>query len=203
MVAIRGSNNKENFVADFKAFQHALEDYRKYCADCEVEIGFYNVWNSLHPGVLDELADLGCGPGLETNVIHVTGHSLGASVATLAAAHFYALGFDVRSGYFFESPRLGNAAFKTWFDQTFKDKKMFRTSHQRDPVPDVPQAYLRYAHVGREVFFANSDKDSYNVCEDDYECEFYKPTLRVNTNDHCHNPVVKGGDFCFCNGWAQ
>ena len=50
--------------------------------------------------------------------VYVTGHSLGAAMAVLSAAHLQTQeGVNVDEIYTFGLPRVGDAAFSTWFNQ--------------------------------------------------------------------------------------
>jgi hypothetical protein len=68
----------------------------------------------------------------------MTGHSLGAAIATLAADRYG----DIQGLYTFGSPRVGDAAFK---DDFFVNT--YRLVHNNDVVTKVPPAGL-YVHVG-------------------------------------------------------
>jgi len=70
--------------------------------------------------------------------IWMTGHSLGAALATLSAGRFDA----VQGVYTFGSPRVGNEAFKENFDT-----KIYRFVNNSDIVPRVPPPG-KYDHVG-------------------------------------------------------
>merc|ERR1712146_444070 len=99
--------------------------------------------------------------------LFVTGHSLGAAVALIAAysLHFD-LGFEVGGAYTYGSPRVGNqqltsfiggksapAGFPTW-----------RITHGRDPVPHLPPRWVGFEHVSTEVFLP-FDNRSHVVCD--------------------------------------
>lgn len=207
MVAFRGSNNYANFVSDALALHINLTDPFHHehvhpCYDCTVEEGFHNVYHSLAKGVFNALSELGCGPNRD---VFITGHSLGAAVGTIAAAHLDAAGYNIKAAYLFESPRVGNKKWARWFMQELGDRDIFRTSHRKDPVPDGPPTWMDFEHIGREVFFEHSGtaEDPFYVCEDDYECEHFKSSHRLSTGDHCKMPLVPGGDFCFCEKFEQ
>jgi len=205
MVAFRGSNNLANFLADAEAWTvpvvHLHND--STCEDCRIENGFHGVWSGLAPYIFANLEAFGCGPLMPSNNIFITGHSLGAAVGTLAAAHLRFRGFAVKSAYLFESPRVGNDVFKTWFDRIMKGTDVFRTVNQADIIPDVPYTWMGFEHVGKEVFFHSDDPTDYRVCEDDYECEQFKPNVRASVADHCQLAVVPGGDVCFAEKWVN
>ncbi len=82
----------------------------------------------------------------------LTGHSLGAALATIAAAKATELpGFDLRGLYTFGSPLVGDKAFKTYFETALR--KAFKTDyyrfvHQQDIVTTVPPSAFGFAHVG-------------------------------------------------------
>jgi triacylglycerol lipase len=88
--------------------------------------------------------------GRSAPTIWLTGHSLGAAVATLAAAR---LGDKVRGVYTFGCPRVGDATFRKSFDAALEDR-CWRYVNDHDIVPQVPpEGVLGYDHVGRLVYF--------------------------------------------------
>ena len=54
-----------------------------------------------------------------TAKISVTGHSMGAAVATLCAAHLTYLGYKNFIFYTFGCPRVGDELFVKWFDEAY------------------------------------------------------------------------------------
>ena len=74
--------------------------------------------------------------------IWITGHSLGAALATLAADRLR----DVQGLYTFGSPRVGNQQFRDRFSV-----RAFRVVNGRDIVADVPPKGP-YRHVGEHVW---------------------------------------------------
>jgi hypothetical protein len=95
----------------------------------------------------------------------VTGHSLGSAVGTLATALANTIDkdgaplFETVRGSVSASPRVGNPAFKEWFDR-LQDKKgndlgqrFWRLRNTSDGVPDLPPVGLGYTEVGFDVTF--------------------------------------------------
>ena len=81
---------------------------------------------------------------MDADVVHCVGHSLGAGVATLMAAHYARLGKAVKL-YTFGCPRVG--AFQTFSAMQSKIGKhnIIRTAHDLDPVTLI--APFPYIHV--------------------------------------------------------
>ena len=81
---------------------------------------------------------------MDADVVHCVGHSLGAGVATLMAAHYASLGKAVKL-YTFGCPRVG--AFQVFSAMHSKIGKgnIFRTAHDLDPVTLI--APFPYIHV--------------------------------------------------------
>ncbi|HEX4277171.1 MAG TPA: lipase family protein [Bryobacteraceae bacterium] len=117
-------------------FTSGMEFAQEWCEDAlslpleplgagRVHLGFFGAWKALREAAIDAAAKTGA-PAANGRVI--TGHSLGAAIATLCWAD---LGGDLMS---FASPRVGDPAFGTalWNGQTV------RVINAPDIVPDVP-----------------------------------------------------------------
>jgi|LWDU01.1.fsa_nt_gi hypothetical protein len=88
--------------------------------------------------------------------VYFTGHSLGAALATLAAAR---LGDSVHNdiiGYTFGSPRVGNADFKKAFKPKF-----YRFRNNNDIVTRHPMEFVGFTHIGHFNYFDASGKHSH------------------------------------------
>ena len=144
IVAFRGSEiwKKEGkfdlnrVMADFKAdFDIRLADWPP---GGKVHQGFMaalaEVWSDLLP-YITQLDGKGC-------KLWVTGHSLGASLATLFASRYG----NVQGVYTFGSPRVGNDAFKENLDAN-----IYRVVNKDDIVARVPPPGT-YVHVGKLKF---------------------------------------------------
>ena len=69
----------------------------------------------------------------------VTGHSLGAAIATHTVAYLITSNHNVVSFYNFGSPRVGDKAFSSWFNKIYgPSRPKYRVTHGRDPVPHLP-----------------------------------------------------------------
>ncbi len=90
--------------------------------------------------------------------IYVTGHSLGAAVATLWVASQSETPNRIAGFYTFGSPRVGTSKFAKTFDSLFKDKT-WRFQNKRDIATRVPKIAR---HVGNLLYF-----DTYGKLHED------------------------------------
>ena len=74
--------------------------------------------------------------------VFLTGHSLGAAIATVGARDLEL----VRALYTFGSPRVGDADFEKGFEQI--GLPVYRFVHEHDLVTTVPLPEMGYRHVG-------------------------------------------------------
>lgn len=96
--------------------------------------GFYDSWRSLRAQTIIVLNELGC----NNKPIRMTGHSLGAAIATIAAFELLAEGYRVKHVYTFGQPRIGNEAWVKAFEERMAPIPYFRVVEFKDPVPHLP-----------------------------------------------------------------
>lgn len=80
--------------------------------------------------------------------LFITGHSLGAALAILAADAALKAGVTPRGVYGFGTPRVGGATFADRYNASLGERT-YRMVHGRDLVTRVPMSFLKYRHVGR------------------------------------------------------
>ena len=147
VIAIRGTDGIFEWFHDF---QFGLVPCPFLVGAGHVEDGFAQMYNTLRTGtapgaprLADALAALPF--ALPVGVLTISGHSLGAALATL-------LGLDVAANttfnnptvYTYASPRTGDPLFASTFNSVIKNK--FRVSNRLDIVTKVP-LIPAYAHV--------------------------------------------------------
>jgi triacylglycerol lipase len=82
--------------------------------------------------------------------LFVTGHSLGAGLAVLAAFRLRAT-ITADAVYTFGLPRVGGTSFGDTYEPIL-GPRTFRLVNGDDPVPSFPPSFLGYLHVGRSLF---------------------------------------------------
>ena len=95
---------------------------------------------------LDKLAGQG-------HALWLTGHSLGAALATLLAARLRVRDRPAIHGvYTFGSPRVGDRDFARHYNAVLENRT-FRFVNHQDIVPRIPVRVLNYDHVGTLMYF--------------------------------------------------
>lgn len=158
IVGFRGSQNIRNWLADFLAVPTKLD--RSWCSDCWVDDGFHNAYEELRAKMMVAiLNDCKC------QDIYLTGHSLGAAVATLAMFDLRATptirerGIKVLPAWLFGSPAVGNPQFvETLARHTLPEEYpgVYRFVNQYDIVPRL--ALIAYDHYGAEIFIKEASQ---------------------------------------------
>lgn len=135
VVAFRGSSNIPNWIADFT---FVPVPYSR-CPDCMVHTGFVGYLKSISSGINGCVAKLAA--KYPTADLFVTGHSLGAAVATLSVIELSEIVPASKITFMnFGSPRVGNQAFAEYFASTISNA--FRVVNFKDLVPHVPPQHL-------------------------------------------------------------
>merc|ERR1719316_1918380 len=137
LAAFRGSTNIWNYLADGQAMMVDWDNpIRPWCYGCKVHAGFGESYEEIRQSFLQAVKDLGC------DSVQMTGHSLGAAVATMAASDLRADNMRVDPLYLFGSPRVGNLAFARVFEDLAAKQdtapSSWRIIHFHDPMVHIP-----------------------------------------------------------------
>lgn len=200
-VIFRGTDNIANWLRNLEFWRQdatAFED----CEGCAIHAGFAEIWKNVKSHLLQALNEVGCGASTPAGQkIHITGHSLGASVTHIAMLALKAKGFGIAKSYSFEAARVGNQAFSDAFQSHFNGRfPVFRVTNNMDAVPHIPFASWGFVHVDTEVWY--DDKGNYTICPqtESASCadQFWNvPNMLINHfPDHCGTPLVPNRDFC-------
>jgi hypothetical protein len=187
VVAFRGTAPTEvrNYVADI--------DIRKEDADY-IEGRTHNGFTDAFRGVRDQTPLLQTVAALAerfpTFRVVVTGHSLGAALATLctvALASTTTLGSRLLF-YGFGSPLVGDERWANNVNALFQEKSVtfYRVVHNRDPVCAIPPTLFGFRHIANEVFYDDDmDPGKFELCRSSHEGKCSDDlTLRVAFDDH-------------------
>ncbi|KAJ5932283.1 hypothetical protein N7516_006772 [Penicillium verrucosum] len=146
VLAFRGSYSVRNWVADV-TFVHTNPGL---CDGCLAELGFWSSWKLVRDDIIKELKEVVAqNPDYEVVVV---GHSLGAAIATLAAADLRGKGYPSAKLYAYASPRVANAALAKYITAQGNN---YRFTHTKDPVPKLPLLSMGYVHVSPEYWITS------------------------------------------------
>jgi predicted lipase len=147
-IAYRGSSDIQNWITN-------LDATLKYCPTawamdgCEVHGGFLSAEQDLIGGIIQETKSLMA--KYPSYKVVITGHSLGAALATVTAVDLVKTG-DVPASkvvlWHYGSPRVGNDAFSEQVSPLFS---IHRVTHHKDMVPHAP-THHRFQHTSGEWY---------------------------------------------------
>jgi len=166
---------------------------------------FYNAWHTIWTsGMQDDMFTAkNANP---TYKLWVTGHSLGGSMASIAAAYVIKLGFftsDAVTLYTFGQPRTGDTNFAAAHDALLGGTS-YRVTHKQDVVPHVPtENYENYYHHRNEIWYNNdmTPGSSYAECDaDEGDSCSDSNLIDASITDHTHyfNKEVHTFGECGC-----
>ena len=132
------------------------------CQNCEVHRGFAAAFDDVKTPLRAYVHTLlGRYPG---SVVAVTGHSLGAALASHAIIDFFQAGMPLAfPQYQFGGPRVGNGPFAAYFYNNFGQYGLYRLVHWKDPVAQLPPYLFGFTHPPAEVWY-QADQKSFKVC---------------------------------------
>jgi len=173
-VVFRGSESLSDWYYDLYVIKKQIKD------DVWVHGGFYKQLhdNDVYKNIVQHIKTQ-----LETHpdyTIYVTGHSLGAALATLFG---YLLSDEIENNITvvsFASPRVGNSSWKKSFEEK-SNLTHYRITNCRDVITAFP--LYNYKHVGKNIRLF---EDKYSIFMDYNDDSFYDYTiLRCwSANDH-------------------
>jgi len=163
MVSFRGTqaDSLRNWAVDLKAAK--LTPYQNYTG-VQVHEGFQKAYLALKNQVLSAVqTQLSRNPGY---AVVLTGHSLGAALATLAAIDISRITTQVYVWHY-GSPRVGNRNFSTLFSSAIKVH--YRVVNNRDMIAHMPPMNYDFYHIPTEVWERGTSATSFKVCDNSGE----------------------------------
>lgn len=163
LLALRGTKNLDNVVADADILMR--NPWGEECPKCKVHDGFYGAWHSLQQQAHEALNAMNC----SQTTLRVTGHSLGASMAALAAYEL-AQWYPISSVYTYGQPRTGNKQWVSAFSDRLAGVPFFRVTDYKDPIPHLilhNMFFQGWEHQLPEVYYDSTKLGAYTVCSEE------------------------------------
>jgi len=180
----RGSTNIMNWIDNIQI----RKVYPYNDTSIGISKGFYKEYSHVKTQVLYNIETLS--KKYEVYNLLLTGHSAGASMATLLAYDILTLypQYNVKYLITFGSPRVGNDEFANKMKKS--NIVSYRVTHYYDIVPHVPEEVLGYLHISNEIWY-NEQNSAYIICndnelEDDLCSNTCAPTHCTSIDDHLY-----------------
>ncbi|GKZ32824.1 hypothetical protein AbraIFM66950_002457 [Aspergillus brasiliensis] len=153
ILAFRGSYSIRSWLADFTF----IYTDPKLCSGCQAELGFWSSWTNVRQTLTPTLnTTISQYPDYEVVIV---GHSLGAAIATLAAADLRATHGLTATLYAYASPRVANPQLAEFITNQNKGAN-YRFAHTDDPVPRVPLEVMGYKHISPEYWISSGNNQT-------------------------------------------
>lgn len=167
LVAFRGTSDLAGWMQDLQSLRLVeLSSFGVNCSFrgnlCLVGDGFASNYYSISEYIQTNLTAIGCLPG---DTVSLTGHSLGAAEATIAAYDLHSRGYATEQIYSFGQPRVGDRVFAEALDKLINLTNIFRVTYHEDPVVHLPfREKYGFEHIGGEIFYDGDVSQGYVTC---------------------------------------
>jgi hypothetical protein len=210
VVSYRGSKNLANGIEDA---DFILTKLPFGPGGLKVHTGFLDAYESLRNATAGGVQTALSKCGSDCSVLF-TGHSLGAAMATIAAAEHGGIDSPPVRLFTFGCPRVGNAAFVSWaHGRLWNTTASVLMRRQKDIVPAIPPRSIGYVHMPGEVWNKHLDSkkqqtnDTFVICNgsgEDPACgdsEEHPPfpldLIHLSPAEHTRYMGFQGGN-CWC-----
>lgn len=200
LVSFQGTSNIGSAWEDIQFWKKGI-DWAE-CDGCHVHSGFLDEYTAVRQCVQTALRGTGCAEGSQ---IRTTGHSLGASMNSLAMVDLTDAGWIIEESYDFGKPRTGDSNFAANHNRLFQNKPIWRVTHGWDPVPQMPPTDLldfewHFEHVKQEIYYPGDVMGGYALCNvDDHTCgvevHWDAPLNLLNIDDHLNYMGIETSIF--------
>ncbi|PSR16519.1 lipase [filamentous cyanobacterium CCP3] len=158
VLVFRGTQRTAEWVGNIYAVQQPYLDPNTGESLGNIHTGFRRIANSIiNPLVVEAVRQID-----PSKPCYVSGHSLGAALATVLALDIALAVPDLRPSlqvYVYASPRVGDPEFVRSYARLLPNS--FRISNLADPIPTMPPTQLRaqFVHIGEEWSFLSQGGD--------------------------------------------
>lgn len=127
----------------------------------DVHRGFHQCYTSVHNAIMSFVA----AEASASRSIRITGHSLGAALAVLAAMAIATSGTPFRTLEVFTtgSPRVGSRKWADYYHQ--QPITTWRIANRKDLVTKIPPEILGYRHVGIPILFTSDRSQPHSLAQ--------------------------------------
>jgi len=146
IIAFRGTISTTDWLSDIIASQKKFKYIKE---DCLTHRGFTDIYASARDGIISALAGLSA-----DKTLYVTGHSLGAALATLCAIDMAANTAHTSPNLFtYGSPRVGDPAFVKAFTKYVPHS--FRIANPLDIVTHAPPYIYKLPKREKKYYYSH------------------------------------------------
>lgn len=179
-VVFKGSSSLDNFETDALIL---LTSFPCPTKNCSVHMGFFKAYMSVKSRILTELDTIMNNKEYAGYRLVLTGHSLGAALATLLAADVSVAG-QTPVLMNFGSPRVGEPAWAAFASSVITTR--YRVTHYKDEVPHMPSPLtFGYQHISGEWYQnVNTTLPTPCVGYEDPKCADQWSAFQVGVEDH-------------------
>jgi len=186
-VTFRGSEDINNWVTNLDVVTTSYPS----CSGCEVHKGFNDAEKAVFSGILSAVKSLKS--SYPSASVVVTGHSLGAALATLTALDLLNSGVTGVKVFNYGSPRVGNTKFADWASTKLS---FTRSTHYKDMVVHCPM-HERFTHLSTEIYEDLHSGGPLRDCvgHEDATCAYQWSVTSID--DHLlYQGLTMGGSGC-------
>jgi len=158
LIVFRGTQRITEWIQNILAQQNSYSELSPFQYIGKVHRGFATIYGSIAKPTIEAVQKLDL-----KRPIYITGHSLGASIATLAAMDIAMRVPEARNQlrlYTYASPRVGDPIFAQQHSRLVPNS--YRIVNVADAIPLAPPTFtanLSFAHVGQPWTFMNYSGD--------------------------------------------
>jgi triacylglycerol lipase len=186
-LVFRGTKTISEWIADATVTQ---VDYTYVANGGKTETGFTTVYESIRAGIIQKLTSLASGGTYTT--LYITGHSLGAALAVVAAPDLIQqTEFKQPVVYTFAGPRAGDPVFVSLYNGEVDT--CWRVVNTNDEVPKVPPPVITIVgpppDYKPQLFF-------YEHVNDEYAITFGEPIHSISDLEFDHSSCNYFATLC-------